>query len=443
MFKPENKIIIVDDNQEHLDTLAEPFLDNGIGCKSLLYDVSYNTPLKNIRVAFFDIRINPTGGSSSGQRLNDIATAIKQYIHIDNGPFALIFWTSNKNDIDEIKKFIQERHSDCPKPFHVDFIDKDVFLNNPENLVGKLETILSDETLEILFELEDVSARSASKTLNQLYNIIPSNDNWGESQNFKENFNTIFSKIAISSLGFGHAKNNPDAAINEALLPILGHHFLKSSNETTTWRSILTKLAGATKSSDIPDIAGFNESVLNTIFHVDESPNITPITRGAVLEYRFYPQEAQRYNYFERLNVESRNLFSRFIQFSNTIAVQEKDNFISSSKWIAIEISSACDFSQNKPRNHKYVLALLTPDIEIDKIDRDKISESVYYKDLPVIAYDKKDCRIWINFNFSFSDFETNDHLGRPLFLLKKELMDLIGNRYANHISRIGITSFF
>src|SRR5258705_7945526 len=150
MFEPENKIIIVDDIQGHLDILSKPFHENGIGCKCFIYDVNYSTPLKNVRVAFFDIRINPTGGGSEGQRLNDIATAIKQYVHIDNGPFALIFWTSNKKEIDAIKKYIHERHTDCPKPFLVDFIDKDEFLNSPGNLTAKLEQVLGDETLKIL-----------------------------------------------------------------------------------------------------------------------------------------------------------------------------------------------------------------------------------------------------------------------------------------------------
>jgi hypothetical protein len=399
MFKPENKIIIVDDIQEHLATLSKPFHDNGIGCKCFLYDVDYNEPLKNVRIAFFDIRINPAGGGSKGQRLNDIANAIKQYIHVDNGPFALIFWTSNKHEIDEIKQHINERHSDCPKPFLVDFIDKDEFLHRPENLTSK-------------------------------------------TKEFKENFERVFSKIAVSSIGFTHAKSNPDGAIYEALLPILQYHFLKVSNTTSIWKNVLKTLTDANSRADIPQINGFKESILNTIFHVDLSSNVHPITRGAVLEYKFFPRNVSRYNYFAKLNEESENLFSKFIQFSEAATPQEKDDYISKSKWIAIEISSACDFSQNKARNNKYVLALFAPAIDLSKIATNRLGESVFWKDIPTLFYNNDDYCIWINFNFSFSDFETNTCIGEPLFLLKKELMDLIGNRYASHISRIGITSF-
>jgi hypothetical protein len=60
---------------------------------------------------------------------------------------------------------------------------------------------------------------------------------------------------------------------------------------------------------------------------------------------------------------------------------------------------------------------------------------------LPAFHYKNEKHSLFLNLNYVFSDSEIT-FLGEPLFILKKELIDLIGNRYANHVSRIGITSF-
>jgi len=51
---------------------------------------------------------------------------------------------------------------------------------------------------------------------------------------------------------------------------------------------------------------------------------------------------------------------------------------------------------------------------------------------------------IALNMNYSFTvvSLFKDEWIGKPLFCFKKELMDMIGNKYANHISRIGITTF-
>lgn len=436
MFNPQNKIIIVDDVQDHLNTLSRPFYENGIGCKCFLYDVNYNSPLKNVRIAFFDIRINPTGGGSEGQRLNDVANAIKQYVHIDNGPFALIFWTSNKQEIDAIKKYIHERHTDCPKPFLVDFIDKDEFLNNPGNLTARLEEVLADETLKILFEFEKVSSQSASMTINQLYEIIPRKDAWGETENFKQNFEKVFSKIAIQNSGYNYAKHNPDKGVVLSLLPLLNQH-IENLHNSGKWKNYLTTL---TKSSSYREVAypdDFSEGELNSIFHI-ENTNGDKEVRGALIEV-----DKMNTALLASLNISSIDTwFNNLIPYNGDKKEIKKETR-SNSKLIALEISAACDFSNNKKRINKYVLGFLTPLINFQEdIDDGIRSESSYHVGGANFRFGGNEFQIWLNLNYVFGTTPTDTRLGNVLFVLKKEIMDMIGNKYAGHISRIGITSF-
>jgi hypothetical protein len=436
MFEPENKIIIIDDIQGHLDILSKPFYENGIGCKCFIYDVNYNVPLKNVRVAFFDIRINPTGGGSAGQRLNDIATAMKQYIHFDNGPFALIFWTSNKGEIDAIKKYIHERHHDCPKPFLVDFIDKDEFLDKPDKLTAKLEETLGDETLKILFEFEKVSSQSASMTINQLYEIIPRKDTWGETINFKENFEKVFSKIAVQNSGYVYAKHNPDKGVVSSLLPILNHH-IENLHNSEKWKNYLTTLTNSKSYNEVTYPDDFSEGKLNSIFHIEKT-NGDKEVRGTVINIDRTNQAIL--NSFNISNIDV--WFNSLIPFN-----KDKDDFKrqtrSNSKLVAVEISAACDFSNNKKRINKYALGFITPLIKIKEDINDAIrTESSYNVGDANFNFEGEDFQIWLNMNFVFGTKPDDPRFGTARFVLKKEIMDMIGNRYASHVSRIGITSF-
>ena len=84
----------------------------------------------------------------------------------------------------------------------------------------------------------------------------------------------------------------------------------------------------------------------------------------------------------------------------------------------------------------------MTPKFDNNLIDIDNTSNAVFYKEIPVFSLNGSEFNIWINFNYVISEFSKNKKFGNPLFIFKKEIMDMIGNRYANHISRIGITSF-
>ena len=95
-----NRIIIVDDNESHLNQLLQIFYKHGIGCKGFVYN-GFDFPLQpltGVRFAFFDIHLNQAGDINS-----TLKDAIAHYINIDNGPYILIFWT---NRIELISKFV-------------------------------------------------------------------------------------------------------------------------------------------------------------------------------------------------------------------------------------------------------------------------------------------------------------------------------------------------
>jgi len=452
MFKVKNKIIIVDDRQDELDTLSRAFLHNGIGCRPLLYDNTYNEPLTNIRIAFFDLNIGEKKVDDSGktpeevERLNsgvynDLAVAINQYISKDNGPFALVFWTKNKKIVDGFIKYMQNQErgfSESPFPIVIDCIDKDEFIiaNNESNLPPKLLEVLNHEEISFLFSLETKANEAAEKTINKLYEIIPKDEKWGENKILFDNLGKILSKIAASTLGFEHSKENPNKAVYEGLLPLLNSEIINSESEVD-WNNILTPLFSASSFKEIVSPDDSIQRKVNSIFHLEPNSGEKDV-RGNVIEIDKTNSEILKS--FNILDVTK--WFNKLLPF-NRDKTTLKRYTRNEAKLIAIELSAACDFSNKKERINKYVLGFMIPYINVkEDINQEQRIESSYHLGGCDFNLGDENFQIWLNLNFVFGVRSDDPRLGDSLFIMKKEIMDMLGNKYASHVSRIGITSF-
>jgi hypothetical protein len=452
MFQVSNKIIIVDDQQKELDILSQAFLNNGIGCRPLLYDNAYFEPLSNIRIAFFDLNIGEKQVDDTGKTpekveqlntgvYNDLAVAINQYISKDNGPFALIFWTKKKQIIDGFIKYMQNPErgfSDSPYPVVIDCIDKDEFIsaNNGDKLSERLLEVLNLEEIKFLFNFETKANEAAEKTINKLYEIIPKDEKWGENKILFDNLGKILSKIAASTLGFQHSKENPNKAVYEGLLPILNSELINSDSEFD-WSKILTPLFSAASFKEIVSPDDSIQRKVNSIFHLETYAGEKDV-RGNVVEIDKTSSEL-----LQTFNISDVTLwFNKLLPFNKDKTALKRATR-NSAKLIAIELSAACDFSNKKERINKYVLGFMIPCINVkEDINNEQRIESSYHLGGCDFNLGDENFQIWLNLNFVFGVRSDDPRLGESLFIMKKEIMDMLGNKYASHVSRIGITSF-
>ena len=111
------------------------------------------------------------------------------------------------------------------------------------------------------------------------------------------------------------------------------------------------------------------------------------------------------------------------------------------SKVIAIEISAACDYAQAKKRTNKYVLGAIIPEECISRLNTEKTGEYLFV--IPFsFEMEGKNYKIGLNLNYTIVEQDNLLFLDHPILILNKEIMDFIGSKYANHISRLGITCF-
>lgn len=451
MFELQNRIIIVDNNRGELETLGKSFFENGLGCRTFLYDEVYNSPLKNIRIAFFDINLTAKTVDHNYDNsadlikhnssiFNDLANALNLYIAKDNGPFGLVFWTANKDVVNAFVEYMQDPNrgfQNTASPIFITYIDKDEFMQQESSLLSaKVISLFNNDKIKFLFDFEHKASLAGEKTINKIYDIIPKDAKWGETTILFDNLGKILSKIAASTLGFQHSKDNPGRAVYEGLLPILNNE-LTSIESDVNWNTLLAPLYAATAPDKIVSPDNLIQRKVNSVFHI-ENPTANKDVRGAVIVI-----DKTNQDFLTSLNITDINDW-----FSKILSVKDgrdtlKQSILNSSKLIAVEISAACDYSNKKHRINKYVLGALTPLIDVEKdINLKGRIESSYHIGGADFSFADQEFQIWLNLNFVFGAKTDDNRLGDTMFVLKKEIMDMIGNKYASHISRIGITSF-
>ncbi len=448
MIQPDNRIIIVDDEISQAKDLAIHFWENGIACKAYEYDKTFENPLTNVRIAFFDVNLEDLLPESEGLTeeeyesqlsplYNNLGYAINTYISQNNGPYALVFWTKNENLVEGFKNYIDDPNrgysDELAKPLFIGCISKEEVDKN--TILEKLDEIFDDEKIKFLLEFEDNTKLAGATALNKVDEIIPKGSKWSDSTDYFENMDTILSKISMNVLGYDFAKLKPIQGVYEGLSEIVLNELLKLNPSVDPDKIVSTLLYQPKKLIKFPsdDIA----SKLNSVYHISEG-KFEKDHRGVVLEI----DQSSKSN-LDRLKIDNINDWLKKLLSIKENKIELIDKVDNSFKLIALEISSACDFSQKSPRLNRYLVGVQIPKLDIRK--------DINTKGLPLSSYNLNGCsfklddfefQLWFNFNYVFSAEISNPLLGPPLFSLNKEIMDLLGTKYANHISRIGITSF-
>lgn len=430
MLEENNSIIIVDDVPDDVDRITNIFNEHGIGCRGFVYDSVdlIDEPLKNVKLAFFDICLSTTGNDI--EQFTILCEAIKSYVSCENRDFVLAFWTSKPQMIEDLKKYINEREIlDMPKPIAIKAIDKHQFIGHADRLQQTLSDLMEDPIVRCLFSFESELKSAANQSLRDVLQLIEFPDAWGDSALYIENIKQVFAKVAIETFGKLRGSKTPDLAIKEAFAPLFTHYLCQ--NNSSVWADLFGE-------QDIAEIKNFpNDTIvaqLNSLFHVDLSANEVN-SRGSI---RKIEREDESFNniFKDQIGYAPNDWISSVLLNGNNI----EDKVI---EMIALEYSAACDYSNAKERTHRYMLGAIISEENIRKKIKNKLSNAVFM--LPFkFMYRGQVCTILLHFNFSINEEESspNKILGECLFSLKSEVMNMICDSHANHISRIGITCF-
>lgn len=428
MLKDNNSIIIVDNKREDLDRIARIFNQHGIGCRTIECDgfELLPTPLTGVKIAFFDINFTDVGDETA--ILSALRSVLVATISKDNGPFVLVFWTTNTRLVESFKAFVNrdDTYKDLPHPMHISVLDKAQFEAQPEKLYENIDRICSLPLAKCLISFNEELLIASDSCMHNITTLIDVDEPWGEHTKYEKRIKEIFSKISLDTFGNINGRHYPDAAIKESLAPV----FLYSlcNNGSTVWKDYLRldQLSDQEiKGYSIADIA----PALNKFYHIDPIVN-DPFARGVVRIIDCDDAEFEnRIGY-----TKSEWALERFLQKKKTPANKYAV--------IAVEYSAACDYANNKNRLHKFMLGMLIKENDYFKYNN-HIAENVLNLCFEFEYKGDKCCLIFdLNSSFNEEENEVFTLLGPPMFRLKNEIMNLIVNSHAEHESRIGISRF-
>jgi len=453
-------IVLIDNEKKELDQLRDAFYKAGLPCLSIKYNnedpenltgidhVSIPESVK-IRILFLDLNLQESQNLDAVNLVGPIAKVIKRLS--PKGPFALIFWSKHKDEPEKVMEYLEERFSGLPLPITWDTMDKAQFrpIKNEKKineLRQKITAIMNHNPLFSLMTAWEGKVSEAARTsIESLYNLARPEDPYSIIAHH-DNVKKLFTAIANESLGGKNAKENPDKAINQGLMPVLDDRLSLMNNETgSDWDSCLTDIG---QKIDLDDN---QKAKLNSYFHIEKVPNDYPPTaRGIFVELdgTIINDPEKKKKLEEHLGSSLKQILMEEFLSCKEGTKSDRKKVRQNTKLGFIEISAACDYAQKKVKLNRYILGAMIP-IKYNKYtlfyndkkeERTTNHEGIYR--LPPIRVNAKDYIVKISFKYQIGTHDKNSWFGSSVFRIREQILADIVFRCAQYSSRPGIISF-
>ena len=344
---PGAKIVAVDDDAEHLNAIVVALRSLGLACLSYHYPderPGADTSFGGIRLLILDI--NLIGGNSPG---NDSATLgpttslTARIISKQNGPYALITWSTTDLHEALIERLREMRLPEEQMPFFSSSLSKAEFLDNPESLKEAIRALLTNNArFGALLDWERRVSRAAERVLCSLGEIseqFPGVDR-------ADKMDWTLSNLAVNAFGQANVADHRFESANEALLPILGDAIsteLFSREDEDIWSRAVTK------HGEKAPLTSETVSKLNTNVNLEISTDVKSHRRGAILDLP--PAWLDDEEFERKFGAKPNQLRGGFLKL----------DLPRTPRWVLIQVQAECDFSQGHVGTIPYVLAAVVP----------------------------------------------------------------------------------
>lgn len=375
MFLPP-RFVAVDDKLDHLTAIRDAFQSQGADCLCLHFDPEHElaaSAFLGVRALFIDLHLTAgTTTSDNRQHFGVIAALLESVISATGGPFVLVLWTEHPTLKDELREYLDQSiaaEAVYARPVAVAAIDKTTYIDlgsgkakaGAPSLRDALNAAVDgNPQLTALFRWEREVVTAAGSTLASLMNLVPEAER--KSPTYSGSLDKVLSRLAVAALGGGNAGQNPRAAINAALAPILSDRII---NQDAAVGSDVAWQAAITKTGD--DALGAYDDLpagrLNSMLHVSKpsAELIFPRDWGAVVEFPFAWTDAQVEAMF---GVKTEHL--RIREFR----VKTDPDAWPGCKVRLVRVGAICDYAQSKNGPITYLLGVEMPTDAISNSSR-------------------------------------------------------------------------
>jgi hypothetical protein len=291
----------------------------------------------------------------------NIVSLLETCLSEQGGPYVLVIWTEHPQHRDELTQYLDKAlPPDKPflHPLAVLALAKTTFISlatgatqdAPALRKAVIDAVQANPQLAALLTWEGDVLTAAGETLAALQSLVPLASR--SSGAFPSALDSILSLLAREAVGRHNVKDDPRAAINGVLVPILADRILNagSGNEThELWKNAITRA----DDNNLSNAAPTDAASINRMLHLalPEGEKILPDSWGAVVVYPencWTNQEVAR-----RFDVDRDQLLTREFKVKPEKVGQCRPRLIRS--------GAVCDHAQKRLGPITYIFALEIP----------------------------------------------------------------------------------
>lgn len=450
------KIVIVDNVPKDVELLQAALTKIAAPYVFIDYErgIEIERKISGVRLVFLDISLLE-GAIGDANTYSALTGVLEDIVEVQNGPYAVIFWTTNIAEKDDAEKYIREHlrvdKSTLPSVF-ISLDKKDYLVGEPNDCINKLRQSLEEKLkdqnmLYFLIEWERIAMESPERTVSSLMYETKT-----------EGTNTAMEKMLFSIANIVSNGVDQKCVATRNVLETFGELMLNNYIKTIADKSTIERLSDYwrlyftdTEEEEIQEAAEEGE---------EKAPDSISLETMAELNSAFnidFNSDGKQQMPGRVWKLKEDDISFHLDQFKMAILGKEwSDDFPSVQKPVAkascvpviLDITSECDYAQNRLTVYRVVYGYLVSfKIEQDKTDKFRkdvlkrlhmCSDANYISPL-IFAYDSVSVMV---FNSRFICFTSEELLDKHeyLFGINTNMLRSIKKVISDYIGRIGIS---
>lgn len=420
-------------------------------------------PYEGVRVLFTDLHVLDIANKPE-QYVSALVNFIRQLINPST--YLIVFWSAYPGEADEAWSLLVSRLKTVKAedliPFAYRVLDKTevkeissddekVATKATENVKQSIAAIFNDfPQLQSFMHWESCASRAASATSNELIDKlnrggIPFTDNVAVKATLK--------RMSQEALGYPHAPNAPTKGVYQALIPI-AQDWLNKEAEKGALDQFLA-LTGREKTPLPQEAEGKPKlaSLLNDFFIHSERDGLKSSERGVVirLSEEFLTNKElgliQEIGMSETAGDWREAICVEFLLNFSRPATKEQEDIkskVQAANVLVIELSADCDYAQDKPRSHRYLLSLFVSLTDLKLFystkKREAANESIFVT--PEMTLGGVPGRLLVSCRVFLTRPYQGTVEGTAVTRMRQEVLSQIAHHYATHMRRPGTIAF-
>lgn len=366
--------VVIDDQADHIIEITTAFASKGISTLPIhykdptsAYKLCSDAAAVGPRVIITDIQMREGGATPTTADIANVTRCLKEIASKINGPYVILAWTSVPASFVQLKDYVTRAFgTDIQMPVYFDRICKNEC--KPDGIAFNAEIILQKFS-------DHLDAQKQMKALMHWEKSVLSAAAYSVNELIEQDTGLSLGKTlyALANQVAGANLNNHEAiAVNEALIYVLKDKLsFLALNDTSQkiWGEALRGQAGTT-------LSYLEKAQLNSLLHFDDNIDTSIICPGDIWVIN------KQINFF--------NLLSSNSEAAHQVALFKREIHDSpNSQVICMEISPACDFSNNKKPFKTLALGMLVPKADVSNSLAGKLKSSDCLLLIPIVSSDE------------------------------------------------------